>query len=766
MTFVSLGFLTAMLAAAIPVILHMISRQRAKDMPFSTLRFLRISAQKTRRRRRVHDVLLMLLRMAVLILIAIGLAEPTLTNLSSFWGGGISAVAIVLDNSASMGTLDTGCPRFDTARRAAHQIMGEIQAGDQVALLMTGGPEFPEQDRLQRSHERVLEMLDRAEVSYERADLALRVQEARELLAKSDARNKQIYVISDMQELSWEGLLSPKKGTGPISPQGPKGASQKLDLSPFSDPFSDQTAEADELQRIPVIIVDCNRAPKPNVAVSGLNLDTAVPVAGVKTRATVELFNASEIVQERHLELHLDGSRQAGTTALAIPPQGRIKHDFEFKFTRGGVHRGEVRLVGDDGSQLDDRRFFAFQIERAIPVAVVKPQRHEIACLEDSFYVEQALAPAASGGWAVRTTILTSDELISEPLGNYTAIFCVNLSAPDADAAARLRDYVTGGGNLIWICGDNVEPEAYNRMNESASRQLLPAALLDVRAPAVGEDRDSWTIGMLDKTHRALVHLAEPASLYRSVLVYRHVRLDAASSPAAQVMARLDDGEPLLMQQRIEQGTVTMLGTSAHVGWTNLPLRPIFLPLLARLTFDLAGAEQSRRQMLAGSPLVLELDDGTRSVGVEVLTPSGATIRLSSEGQPDGSGQTFTYADTHDVGIYVLRPLDSADRKQIAYAVNMDPDESAPKKITREELEGLFVQTPLIFADDPDDLTATFAKLREGESLWEAFLAAVLIALVFETFVANRLSWKREDDALQKVEPGMRRLARKGQSAA
>ena len=60
MTFVSLGFLAAALAGAIPVILHMISRQRAKDMPFSTLRFLRISAQKTRRRRRVHDILLML----------------------------------------------------------------------------------------------------------------------------------------------------------------------------------------------------------------------------------------------------------------------------------------------------------------------------------------------------------------------------------------------------------------------------------------------------------------------------------------------------------------------------------------------------------------------------------------------------------------------------------------------------------------------------------------------------------------------------------
>ena len=59
----------------------MISRQRAKDLPYSTLRFLRIAVQKTRRRRKIQDLFLMLLRMAVLLLIALGLSRPTVTNL-------------------------------------------------------------------------------------------------------------------------------------------------------------------------------------------------------------------------------------------------------------------------------------------------------------------------------------------------------------------------------------------------------------------------------------------------------------------------------------------------------------------------------------------------------------------------------------------------------------------------------------------------------------------------------------------------------------
>jgi hypothetical protein len=248
-------------------------------------------------------------------------------------------------------------------------------------------------------------------------------------------------------------------------------------------------------------------------------------------------------------------------------------------------------------------------------------------------------------------------------------------------------------------------------------------------------------------------------------LVYKHVRLDAEAATGAWVMARLDDGEPLLVQRHVEQGTVTMLGTSAHVGWTNLPVRPFFMPLLVRLTRELAGAEQARRQTLAGSPIVIPLEGEVGPLGVEILPPSGATIRLKLEKQGDGS-PTFRYADTHDVGIYTLRLLDAVRPAQHVYSVNVDPDEADPNKIPREELERRFGRTPLVFAENPDDLSGTFAWLREGTSLWEWFLGAVLVGLVFETFISNRLSPKREEDEFQHLAPGMRRLARKARGAA
>ena len=755
MTFAVPLFLMAAAAGIIPVVLHMVNRQKAKQLSFSTLRFLRISVQKTRRRKRIHDLMLMLLRTAVLLLIALGLAKPTLTSLGSLFGGEAnSAVAVILDNSASMGMMDQGMMRLETAKKAAWQILDEAAEGDQVGLWLTGGPDFPEQGRLNRSQEKARQMLNQLDVSYERADLALKVRDARRALAESDAPNKQIYVLTDMQALCWEGLKQE--------------AETPADAAAGAEP-AEEDEEEQKPRDVPIIFVDCNRAPKPNVAVTGVDLRAAVPVAGLPIQATVELFNAASVPQQRHLEFYIDGVKKLSSPVLSIPPEGRLQHNFQFSFQRGGSHQGEVRLLGEDGSQYDDRRFFAMEVNQGIPVAVVKPQQHEILYLDDAFYVERALAPTASGDWAISAASLSlaDGDLLSEPLSAYVAIYCVNLPALDDDAAERLSSYVAGGGNIVWICGDNVDPEAYNQMNEQAQEQLLPAPLLDIRTPLPGEDRDSWSISFLDKKHRALAQLAEPASLYQSVLVYKHVRMDTAAARAAWVMARLDgDGEPILVQRNVERGTVTMLGTSGHVGWTNLPLRPIFLPLLARLTFAMAGAEQARHQALAGSPLELEFEGQTRPVGVEVIPPSGDTFRLNTKDELGSGDQQFLYADTHEIGIYQLRVLGSARPAEIAYSVNVDPDEPDPTKIERAELDERFGRTPLVFAEDPDDLSGTFAWLREGKSLWELFLAAVLIGLVFETFVSNRLSPKQEDDELKHVAPGMRRLAKKGRGAA
>jgi hypothetical protein len=723
MSFAAPLFLIAALAAAIPVILHLINRQQAKNLPFPTLRFLKLSAEKTRRRKRIHDLLLMLLRAAVLFLIALGLARPAITNLGSLWGGASASVAIVLDNSASMGETDGGRARFEIASAAVGQILDELHDGDQSAILVACGPDFPGLGKLDRTKDAVREILPQCKPSGERADLGSKIELARKILAKTNTPNKQIFVLSDLQKVNWE------EKRNSLLPKG------------------------EGIDAIPLIFVECGGKPKPRVAVQNVEVNNAAPVAGVPIGASVELHNLLAVSWPCVAELYIDGAKEADSPTLSVPENGSVKHNFTFTCKSGGLHRGEVRLAGEDGSKFDGRRFFTLEVDRAIPVAIVKPKREEIPYLDDSYYLEKALSAGTSGGGAIHSTVLTAADLATEPLANFKAVFLVNLTAPNAEAAERLRTYVAGGGNLIWIGGDNVDCDAYNAMNEQAKGMLLPAALLDVRSPRPEDNRDSWSINFLDMRFPAFGSLTEPASLYQSVLVSKHIRMSAEQNSGAWTLARLDDGEPLFVERKSEAGSVFFLGTSVHVSWTNLPLRPIFLPLVSRLVFELAEVEKTHRSLLAGQPIEIQFAKTAEPLGVEVVPPSGEVVRLKTEPTSDKTGQQFRYAETFDTGIYLLRLLDAAKSTQFAYAVNVDPAESDPAKIDRAELEKLYAPAPLIFAENPENLSETFKTLREGKSLWGIFLTTVLIVLVFETYLSNWLGPRKiGNSAIKSVE--------------
>ena len=297
------------------------------------------------------------------------------------------------------------------------------------------------------------------------------------------------------------------------------------------------------------------------------------PTAGTPFGATVRLRNASAAPQQRLVDLVIDGIKEQTSPAINLPALGRGKYEFAFTLAHGGIHHGEFRLVGDDGSKFDDRRFFTMEIDQEIPVGLVRSKQEEIAYLDDAYYLQRAFSSGKAGrASAVLPVMLTAADLLGEPLEKYRVLFCVNLPALEGEAADRLSNYVANGGNLVWICGENVDPAAYNRMNEAAGGKLLREPLGEVRAAASQPGRDAFHVNSLDKTSPALAHLVDPPSLYQSILVTKHVQIEAKKSPDVRVLAALDDGQPLLVQRKVGRGKTLLLGVGAHIRWSNLPL--------------------------------------------------------------------------------------------------------------------------------------------------------------------------------------------------
>jgi hypothetical protein len=716
MTFAAPVFLLAALAGFVPVVIHLIHRQKARQIRFSTLRFLKLSVRKTRRRKYVDDVLLLAARCVVLVLVALGLARPAVSGLQALLRGAKGrAVALVLDNSASMGQIDAGRPRFETARQAAEQILALHRDGDPIALVLTGGPPEATQGKLLHGDEAIRQTLAHAKPSAERGDLAARLLQARKLLDQADTAGKEIYVITDNQALAWEGLKA--------ETQGENDAAKRGDAS--------------------VVVVNVRREPMLNAALQEIRLQSPAPATGVPVRVSAEVVNAAPVPQQKHLELFLDGTRQAVSPTLALPPGGTVRYEFRVTPTRGGVQKGEVRLAEDDASAIDNRLYFAISVDQRVPVAVIKPRRDEIPYAEDSFYLERALAPDGPDTGAVRVVPMTPEEAAGTgpaavpSLAEFAAVYAVNLPAPPPELANRLHDYLRGGGHLVWVCGPNVESGAYNLMNSLVRGELLPGSLEPEPKPS-GSESDGLHIGFLDKDYPPFAPLTEPASLYRSVLIFHSVPIAWDARSEGRLLARLDDGRPLLTERAVAAGSVLFLGTGLTADWTNLPLKPLFLPLIARLTFHLAGVEIDQPPVIAGSPVVVPRGSGpAQATSVEVVQPSGEVIRLHPH---EGDGPALRYADTHDVGVYLFRAgpnLGASTRNQRAVAVNVDPAESDPAALSREELQARFRPRPLVYCESPDELSSTVHALREGTSLAEGFLAAVLVVLVLEAFLAN-----------------------------
>jgi hypothetical protein len=205
MTFLNPLFLIGISAFALPLIIHLIFKKKAKVIPFPSVVFLREIDREVVRKKRVEEVLVMILRMLVLIFFALFLSKPVLrTNLL---GGGSKAVMILLDDSYSM-NVSNGRRSFDVAKEKARVLIANLNRSDRAGLVLTsrdpkegfkGG--ILSGDRLGMTR-----WVDSLECGYSSSNLDTAFTHAGIVLWASNTKNRGIFLVSDLQRRDWEGL--------------------------------------------------------------------------------------------------------------------------------------------------------------------------------------------------------------------------------------------------------------------------------------------------------------------------------------------------------------------------------------------------------------------------------------------------------------------------------------------------------------------------------------------------------------------------------
>jgi hypothetical protein len=571
MSFLAPLFFLALAGLAIPVLLHLTQREKKQIVHFPSLMFVRRIPYQSVRRRKIHNWLLLMVRLAALAMIILAFARPLIQGDNAApIGAGSREVVVLLDNSYSMGFGD----HWDRAVAAARAEFGKLNASDRGSLvLFSSGADIQlrstaEKDRLNAAAETA-----KPGAAATRFSPALKV--AGSVMAESTLPRREVVIISDFQRGGWRGE------EGARLPQG-------VTLTPVA------------IQ---------GAADKPNLTVTGLSLARSTFSNQERLTVTAVIANRSErTVSGSTIALETAGLSVANKP-LNVEPGGSASVTFDPVTISSKNFKGTVRLA-DDALAADNA--FNFVVSPSEPVRLT---------IVDRGNADLYLTRALSIGTAPRfETVSRQADAVSDEDLKRSAVVVLNDVDVSAGLARRLAKFVEQGGGLFVATGP--------RATWPQDVDLLPAAIGN---PVDRTRGDAGRIGSLEFAHPVFEPFRAPRSGdFSAVPVYGYRNLTAAKN--AQVLARFDAGSPAVAERRFGNGRVLIWGSTLDVTWTDLPQKSVFLPFIHRAVRHLAGYTEPQPWVTVGQ--VLDASVARRGAATQrvVLTPSGRRLPIEDEG--------------------------------------------------------------------------------------------------------------------------------------
>jgi hypothetical protein len=674
MNFLAPLFALALAGLTIPILIHLIQREKKQVQQFPSLMFLRQIPYKSIQRRRIHNWLLLFVRMAALTLIILAFTRPFFSGGNPVAGAqGAREVVVLLDQSYSIGYGD----RWERARAAAYNVINGLGPSDRGSLvLFSTGAEIVLRNSVEREPLTAAVAAAKTGAGATRYAPALKV--AGSLLAESGLPRKEVVLISDFQRNGWRGeegarlpagtLLTPVPVTGPLNQPNVSVTAVSLGRSMFSNQ-----------ERIVVTAAVVNRSTQGQ---DGGTLALEIGGRGIQSQR----FN-------------IDGD---GTTSVTFDP---------FTVTARNM-RGTVR-IGSDGLPADNA--FHFIVSPAAPVRVILVDRGSASA---GLFLDRALAIGDAPRF--ETTSRQPDAVSDEDLRRANVVVLNDVTVP-AGLGRRLARFVENGGGLLVALGP--------RATWPQEADILPAVLLQ---PVDRTRGDAGRVGALEFGHPVFESFRAPRSGDFSGTRFYGYR---AVKPAvgAQVLARFDAGAPALLERRVGNGRVLLWTSTLDLSWSDLPLKPVYLPFVHQAVRHLASYAQPAPWLTVGQvldPTAAVVRGGTPG-GRIALTPSGRRVPLDEEGS-----EVLALSES---GFYTVRG-EQGDTELGVVASNVDPAESDLTPMDPKEIVAATIGAPTGAPGGGTGVPMTPEAQEGSQRLWWYLLALGILILGVDTILSNRMS--------------------------
>src|ERR1043166_7943282 len=616
MSFLAPLFLVAAAAIGIPIFVHLIQRERKRVIQFPSLMFVQKIPYQSVRRRRIRHWALLTMRCAALLLIVAAFARPFLKQgvIAAAAVGGTREIVVLLDHSASMGYGD----HWQKAKAAAPQAGASLSNNDKATLALCSR-NAEESMRATSDRARLDVAIDNSKVTAGSTRYGPALKLAEGLLLRSPARRREVVLISDFQRNGW---------TGSEDVHFPEGYTVT--------PLSVATSNAD------------------NVAVPSVTFSRQAFSGQERVTVTAGIANRGGTPQDVPVSLEVEGrpiqSQQVKVGANASASVTFTQFTLDKPIVKGTVKAGSDPLPADNT--------FHFTVAPSVPVSLLVVEGGE---RDSSLYLTKALGISTT---PVFQTDLMPVVRVSPTNFERRAVVILNdVPFPPAAANGALKQYVERGGGLLIAAGDHATwPQG--------EKDLMPGTL----GPTVDRTQGRGaTLGYLDHSHFIFEIFKAPRSGdFSAAQIYRYRKIDPG--PTDKVLARFDDGAVAAVERKVGGGRVIVWASSLDDSYSDLPKKPVYLPLVHQLVKYLAQFEAPHAWQTVG-----------QVVDVQSLTKSRANwvVVRSEERRVPQSGPL----ELDEQGVYQIRPAGAADGfPPQAIAVNIDPAEEDLSTIDPAEL--------------------------------------------------------------------------------
>jgi hypothetical protein len=670
MGWIAPAFLAGLLAISVPVVIHMIHRERRETLAFPSLMFLRKIPYRSVRRQKIRHVALLALRCLAIAIVVAAFARPFFERplMAASATNDTRELVILLDRSYSMGYGGRWARATDAARSASRG----IRAQDRVSLV-TFGSSAEQLVPPTAALARLDAVLGDLRPSSQPTRYAAGLRMAAQILASSDAARKEIVLISDFHKAG-------------IS------ANDAVPLPP----------------RAAIRTVDVSRNESMDVAVA--HVAAARERENNRARATVtaRLLNLGAEARAVNATLQLAG-RTAQSRRVTVPPRSTAQVVFP-ETPVASTARGVVS-VDADSQPANDRFYFTVADELGASALIVEPAA---ARANQSLFLSRAWAVADDPPVRV---MATGSGYGDSDLTGRTLVVLNESDLPTGARGARLRAFVERGGMLLVVPGDRVG----NTVPVEWSG-FLPASI----GPASSRQDGRWASTDFSNV------LFEPfrgagRTDFSSVSVTRYRTLTAANGGA--VIARLDDGAPLLVERTAGAGRVLIWASTLDAQWTNAPFHPLWVPLVHQIARRSLAGRETRPWFIA--PHAFDL---SRAGDVVLESPSGDRLRPPA----DSARPTV---ELQERGFYEMRGPQTAVGAGQPIAVNVDLAESDLSHLDAAELvASITAREEQGRSGARAVLPGTEQELERQQAIWWYLLVGGLLLLAAETIFSNRLS--------------------------